>query len=222
LGLFDIFTGDAAKKAAEENRVNLTDLLDKGTGIYNTGQTNALGALDSAAGAYTPLSQLGQKYSGASDMLLNALGVNGPGGNAAATAAFQNSPGYQYTVDQTLDNANRAASAGGMLASGNTLAALQDRAKNLANQDYGQWLTNLGSFTNPALAATSGAATGVAGANTNKANVYGNVANSLVDLNKFTTNGINNQNTQQANAETAASGNLWNFGLNAAKMVAGL
>lgn len=222
MGIFDIFTGDSAKKAAAENKDNLNNLLSTGTGILNSGQTNALGSLTDAANAYTPLSSLANQYGTGVNMYLNSLGLNGAAGNQAAQNAFQSGPGYQYQVDQSLNQTNRAANAAGMLNGGNTLSALQDRASNLANQNYNQWQTNLAGLVNPQLQATSGAATGIAGADTNKANVYGNTANSLVNLNQNVTNGINSQNTQAANAATAGSGNLWNLGLNAAKLAASL
>lgn len=221
MGIFDVFTADPAKKAAEENSQRLTDLNGIGTGILNRGQENALGALDSAANAYTPLYRLAGQFGQGTDMYLNSLGLNGQAGNDAATAAFQNNPGYTGAIDAGLSAINRRRAAGGMLNSGNAdLDALQF-AQNLQNQQYGNWQTNLAGLGQNQLAATGAYSSGVAGANTNRANVYGNTANSLLDLNKFTTNGINSQATQSANAEMAGSGNLWSLGLNLAKLGAG-
>lgn len=220
MGLFDIFTGDPAKEAAEKNRQLLQQNLTTGTGTLQTGQTNALGALDTAAGSYAPLSALGSKYGAGTNLYLDSLGVNGADGNSRATSAFQAGPGYQWAVDQSLESLNRKANAGGGLAGGNTLAALSDRAGNMANQEYGSWQDRLGGLISPELAATSGAATGVAGANTNKAGVYSNTANSIANLGTNTTNGITGQNTQEANATMAANGNLWNFGLQGATALA--
>lgn len=222
MGLFDIFTGDAAKKAAEENTGRLNSLNTLGTNILNTGQTNALGALDSAAGAFQPLSDLAGQYGTGTTMYLNALGLNGQTGNDAARAAFQTSPGYQFNLDQGLEAINRRRAVGGMLNSGNADVDAQKFGAGLASSEWTPWLSALSGLNSNALAATGAAATGVAGANTNKANVFGNVANSLVDLNKYTTNGINSQATQAANAETAGSGNIWNLGMNLAKLGAGL
>jgi hypothetical protein len=220
MGLFDAFTGDAAKDAAEKNRALLLANQTSGTNTLQNGQTSALGALDSAAGAYAPLSALGTKYGTATSLGLDALGVNGADGNARAVAAFHAGPGYQYSVDQSLDGINRKAAATGVLAGGNTLAALGDRAGSMADQEYQNWVTSLNGYVNPELSATSGAANGVAAADTNKAGVYSNTANQIANLGTTTTNGVAGQNTQEANAVTAASGNLWNFGLNAAKAAA--
>jgi hypothetical protein len=220
MGLFDAFTGDAAKEAADKNRALLAANQTAGTNTLQTGQTSALGALDSAAGAYTPLSALGTKYGAATTMGLNALGVNGAAGNQAATDAFHAGPGYQYSVDQSLDGINRHAAATGVAAGGNTLAALSDRAGSMADQEYNNWVSNLNGYVSPELSATSGAASGIAGADTNKAGVYSNTANQIAGLGTTTTNGIAGQNTQEANAVTAASGNMWNLGLQAATALA--
>lgn len=206
MGLFDIFTGAPAKEAAEKNTAALSANKVEGTGILNNAQTYSLGALSNAGGMYAPLSQ---KYGQGTNLYLDSLGVNGAGGNDRATQAFQAGPGYQYQVDQALDQTRRAAARDGSLAGGNTLAALSDRAGNMANQEYGNWQTKLGGLINPELAATTGQASAEAG----KVPVYQGTANSLVNLGTNTTNGINNQTTQAANAEMAGSGNLWNLGL---------
>lgn len=76
-------------------------------------------------------------------MVSNALGLNGAGGNAAATNAFQAGPGYQFQLGQGLDAVARNANAAGMVASGNQLTAAQEYGSGLANQEYGNWLKNL-------------------------------------------------------------------------------
>lgn len=211
MGLFDIFTGDAAKEAAAKNTALLQANQTAGTSTLNQGQTSAIGALDSAKGVYQPIQQ---KYGAGTDLYLDSLGVNGAAGNQNATSAFQAGPGYQYAVDQSLDGINRHAAATGTAAGGNTLAALSDRAGNMANQEYGSWQDRLGGLVSPELTA----ATGVAGADAAQAPVYQNTANSIANLGTSTTNGVANQNTQEANAVTAGSGNLWGLGLNLAKL----
>lgn len=80
------------------------------------------------------------------DLYANATGVNGPAGNTAATQAFQTSPGYQFSVDEALQGVGRAASAGGMLASGNHIDAAARTAHGLADGEYQRWLGNLFPF----------------------------------------------------------------------------
>jgi hypothetical protein len=87
-----------------------------------------------------------QRATGGADMYANALGLNGAAGNTIATNAFQAGPGYQYALDQAQTAAERGASAGGYLASGNLLGQLQTNAVGMANQEYGNWVGNLGGF----------------------------------------------------------------------------
>jgi len=76
--------------------------------------------LTNAVNAYTPLSNLGQKYGAGTNLYMDSLGVNGPGGNANATGAFQASPGYNWQRDQAIEatarNANRFGAGGNELA----------------------------------------------------------------------------------------------------------
>lgn len=80
------------------------------------------------------------------DLYADALGINGAGGNARATGAFQAGPGYGFAMDQGLQALNRSAAAGGMLASGNTLAAATQYGQGLANQEYNGWLGRLAPY----------------------------------------------------------------------------
>jgi hypothetical protein len=214
MGIFDIFTGDPAKEAAAKNSALLQANQTTGTNALQAGQTGALGALDQAGGLYAPLAA---KYGGATTLGLDSLGVNGPEGNARATGAFQAGPGYRYAVDQSLDAINRKGAVGGGGLNGNTLAALSDRAGNMANQEYGSWQDKLNSFVSPELAATGGQA----GAMAAKAPVYTGTASNIAGLGSLTAKGIADQNTQSANAEMAGSSNLWGLGLNLAKLGVG-
>ena len=208
MGLFDVFTGAPAKEAADKNALLLAQNQRFGTDALNQAQGNSLASLDKAGGYYAPLSQ---KYGSGTNLYLDSLGVNGGAGNDRATQAFQAGPGYQYAVDQSLEGINRKANAAGGLVGGNTLAALSDRAGNMANQEYGGWQDRLGGLVAPEFQAVGGQA----GAEAGKAPVYMNTANNIAGLGTNTTNGINNQNTQSANAEMQGSANLWGLGLNA-------
>jgi hypothetical protein len=214
MGIFDIFTGDPAKEAAEQNTARLNASKTSGMGYLDAGKTGALGALGTAAGT---AGGLASKYGAGTDLYLDSLGVNGSAGNANAVNSFQAGPGFQYSVDQSTDAlARRAASLGGAY-SGNAMAAISDRAGNMANQQYGSWQDRLAGLISPEVSAT-GAQAGYQAA---AAPVYTNDANSRVGLETGTTNGINTQATQAANAEMAGSGNLWNMGLNLAKLGVG-
>src|SRR5882672_8373199 len=167
MGLFDAFTGKSAEDAAAKNAALYQQYGTQANQYLDTGLANQLPNLDSAISAYTPLSNLGAKYGAGTDMYMNSLGLNGAGGNANAVGAFQASPGYNWQRDQAIEATARNANRFG--AGGNELAAVTDRANNLANQEYGNWQNRLAGFVNPQLAATSGAATG-------RAAGYGNIA----------------------------------------------
>lgn len=62
---------------------------------------------------------------------VNALGKN-----------YQQSPGYQFQVNQATQAANRAAAAGGGLGSESEQVGLAGTVNNLANQDYQKYLEN--------------------------------------------------------------------------------
>ncbi len=211
MGIFDIFTGGSAKKAAEENKRLLEANKAEGTATLRGGEANSLASLDRAGGFYAPLSA---KYGAGSDLYLDSLGVNGAEGNTRATDAFKAGPGYDWRVQQALDQTNRAAAATGGLSGGNTLAALSDRAGNMASQEYGGWQDRLAGLISPEMQAVSGQA----GAEASKVPVYQGTANSIAGLGTNTTNGIAGQNTQAANAEMQGSANLWGLGLNLAKL----
>lgn len=214
MGLLDIFTGQPAKDAAAKNTALLQQNQTAGTTALQGGQTSAVGALDSAKAAYSPLAS---KYGAGSNLYLDSLGVNGPGGNTRATDAFHAGPSYNWDVGQSLEGINRGAVAAGGAPgglSGNTLAALSDRAGNMANREYGGWQDRLAGTISPEMQATAGAA----GADVMKAPIYTGTASNIANLGTNTTNGITGQNTQAANAEMAGSGNLWGLGLNLAKL----
>ena len=221
MGLFDIFTGDSIKDAANQNKDLYTSNKAEGLGYLNSGTANSRDALYHGIQGYTPLATIGSQYGAAPTMLLNALGVNGAPGTAAARSAFQASPGYNFQLGQGLQAIDRGAAARGTLNSGNTLMAEQKYGSDLANQEYGNWLTNLAGFTYPTISATSGAAAGQNQGYTNLGNLYQNDATNRVNLANTTTSALANANMQAAQAETQGSGNLFSFGMNLGKMALG-
>jgi hypothetical protein len=138
--------------------------LGGGLNAINSGMTNANSALQSGIAGYNPYTQAGGSAVG---MQANAYGLNGPGGNAAATQAFQAGPGYEWARNQALDAVLRKQNAAGMTASGNTLEELTTLGNNLANQEYDKWRTGLSGLTNVGLQGTAGQQQGY----TNMANV---------------------------------------------------
>jgi hypothetical protein len=222
MGFFgDMFGGAAEKEAADKNRALYGDYQNKGSGYLSTGYTNAKGDLNSALGAYQPLSDLAKKYTGGTDMYLNALGLNGQTGSDAATAAFQKGPGYEFTLGQGLDAINRRRAAGGMLNSGNADIDAQKFGTGLADQTWNGWLSNLQGVNQNALSATSGAAAGQAGAYGSMANLETTNAGDQIGLLGNTTSGMASANNTEAAGRAAGAKNLLGAGLSLASLAAG-
>lgn len=127
------------------------------------GSGQAMGYLDAAKGAYSPLSALAGKYGAGTDTYMDALGLRGAEGNARASAAFTPSMAYNFNLDQGLEAINRHRAQGGMLNSGNADRDAQEYGAGLASREQGSWMDRLAGLINPEMAATSAAATGVAG-----------------------------------------------------------
>ena len=89
-------------------------------------------------------------------MYANALGLNGAGGNTAATGAFQAGPGYNFAMDQGIQALDRSASGKGFFGSGNAAIALNNYGQGMANQEFGNWLTRLQGLGAQGLTAAAG------------------------------------------------------------------
>jgi hypothetical protein len=140
MGFFDTLLGndaaDAARKAAADTYAKQQSAI---SGIQNFGNQYAedfRNLANSQQGAWSPYTSGGTS---ALTMLLNSLGVNGAGGNSAASAAFQNNPGYQSGLAAGLDAINRRRASAGMLDSGNADQDAQTFGQNLQNQQFGNW-----------------------------------------------------------------------------------
>ena len=219
--LSNLFGGGAETQAADANRALYSSYLNQGNKTLDSALGNSTTALGNAKSDYAPLSDLATKYGGATNSLLDALGVNGSAGSTRAQAAFTNSPGYTSGLDAGLDAINRRRAAAGMLNSGNANIDAQTFGQNLQNQQYNNYLQNLGSFINPELSATSGAATGLAGVDTNVANLYQNDATNRIGLSGNYTSGMSGANNLQAAGEAQGSRNLLGLGLGLAGMGTG-
>jgi hypothetical protein len=223
MGLLDIFNGSSAKDAALKNAALYSTYGTNATGALDTALPKSEGALGGAIDAYTPLSDIGRNLGRGTQAYMDALGLNGPEGTARSRAAFTGSPGFQFRVDTATDAAARNAAKLGLTGSGNTLQEISDRAGNLASADYTQnYLTPLGGFINPEIAATGGAASGVATGETNLSNLYQNDAQNRINVAGNVAGGTAASNTAAANAQTNASSSFWNALLGAGGTAAGI
>src|SRR4051812_3973337 len=170
-GFFDtLFGGGAEREAAARNRALTSQYGTDAQGYLKTGYDTGVGNINSAIGAYQPLSDLATNYNRGGSMYLDALGVNGPEGNTRATGAFQNNPGYQGAVTAGLDILNRRRAGQGMAASGNADIDALTFGQNLQNQQYGDWMTRLAGAGNTGVGLANNVAQG-------QATGYGNLAN---------------------------------------------
>lgn len=58
-------------------------------------------------------------------------------------STYEQSPGYQYQMDEAMNAGNMAAASGGMLGSPSHQNQMMTQASNIANQDYWQYMENL-------------------------------------------------------------------------------
>lgn len=163
MGIFDAFSAAPGQQAAadqvaadQKGYADLSAQFGQGRDALNSNYSAALQP-------YTANFNNAQQGTTA---LGNALGLNGAAGNSAATAAFQNNPGYQFQLQQGLGAANAKAQATGMGASGNNLIDLNNYAQGQANQGWNQYVQNL----QPYLGAANSAAGGIAGVDTGLGN----------------------------------------------------
>ncbi len=141
------------------------------------------------------------------NQLGNLLGLNGAGGNATALQTLQNTPGYQFQLDQGDNAINAQAAATGMNASGNQALALSKFNQGLAGTTYNNYVSQL----QPYLGASNAAASGIAGVNMGQGNQLAGQYDTLGQLGYQTQTGIGNANANADLSAYNASGNFWNL-----------
>lgn len=139
--IFDLFSNNNAQDAANSQIGGIGAGLTQATGAINNG-------LNTATNSYMQGLQPFKQNSAAANQgvtaLGNLLGLNGAAGNASATQQLQNTPGYQFALDQGMQNAMRNKASTGQLASGATDVALQQVGQGTAlNSAYAPYLQAL-------------------------------------------------------------------------------
>jgi hypothetical protein len=162
-----------------------------GAGIGVVGSAIAGGKANAGAGQAQQILQQQQNnlapYREAGIPTLQAqgdlLGMNGPDAAAAAMQNYQQSPGYQFQMQQGLRAVDAGAAAKGMARSGATIKGEETFAQGLADSDFQQYYNNLmGISTLGENAAAGGASTAntagslAQGAGNTQASIYGNAA----------------------------------------------
>jgi hypothetical protein len=126
--------GKATMAAAQQNKGLLDDLGTTGRGIIGGIQGVTGDYLDTAKGGF--------------NAYLDALGLNGAEGSAAARDKFTTSPGYEFGLEQGEQALMRRGSALGRLQSGQTDIDLMRYGVGAANDEWGGYLNRLGDFGN--------------------------------------------------------------------------
>jgi hypothetical protein len=139
---------------------------------------------DRATGVLSPAAQYGPIQS----RLYDLAGLNGAQAQQSAFGQFSESPEFAFLRSQGEEAAQRAAAAGGQLASGRTLAALSRFGQGLASQSYGQYYDRLRDLYGTAL--------GTAGS---LAGIYGNSGNALANIQMQGGSQLANYKAQQGN-----------------------
>ena len=152
MSLFDLFSEDPAKEAAEAQAAGLRTGRNRAVGALRDGTGAAISAVEDYYGraldTFAPVSaqydELWDRGIGALDTYRGALGLDGQEGYDAALGAFQTSPGFEYIRDQSLEGIKRHAASQGMLASGNTTQDMADYLMaTLSQQEWQPWLNRL-------------------------------------------------------------------------------
>jgi hypothetical protein len=202
MGLFDIFSTGPAEDAAEARKRGFNAAYDQASREITAGRNTANDYYGRALASWQPLYDAGKT---GVDAYSDALGLNGPEGNARAVSRFQAGPGYQWAVDQAIANADRGAAAKGTLSSGGTRAAELGVASNLANQEWSNYLNRFSPLTS--LAGSS--ASGMAGVNTSAANTNYQAGKDLADYGWKQQTGIADAQAAADLARYNASQNAW-------------
>ena len=218
-----LFSGGAEREAADKNRGLTTQYGTQAQDYLKTGYETGVPNLNKAIEAYTPLSNLATQYNAAGTLNLDALGVNGPEGNARAQAAFQTTPGYELTKKADLEALDRRRAIGGMYASGNADQDTMDYiTKSLYGTQYAPWMAGLQAAGNTGATATGAAAAGQAGGYTGLANLAQTYAGNQTGVAGNVLSGNVNANNLQAAGEAAGAKNLLGAGLSLASLAMGM
>ena len=156
------------------------------SGATNAAISEQQQALQQQAALSAPYRALGQS---AMPQLENLLGL-GKQGTAGIEKSLAATPGYQFELSQGLDATKNAASASGLLLSGNTLEGLDKFSTGLADSTYQQQLGNYENVVGMGQAAAAGQAANIGNAAGNISGLVMNQGNTLAGIDANTIAGI--------------------------------
>ncbi len=164
MGFFqDLFgTSGDASKAAQQKVQGLQQAQAYADPYLAQGRQAITTGYGQAQDIFNPINATAQ---GGANAYADITGAAGQAGQDRARALFETDPGYQFARDEALRATERTQGTGGFQGSGNVLAALEDRASGLAQQQYGNYVNRLAPFLGYSLGAgASQAYTGEANA----------------------------------------------------------
>jgi hypothetical protein len=211
MGIFDIFTNTNAQDAANAQIQGLQTGYQDLTTQFNQGRDALTTNYGAALQPFLQAQQTGQQGTTAYG---NALGLNGPAGNASATQAFWNNPAIASQLQVGSENVLRNNAATGQLDSGKTNVDLQNLGQQTASQGWGNYVNSLQPYLNYGLGAASGGAGVQTGLGSALNQSYTNQGNAAFGV-------ATGQANAQANADLAnnqASANIWGAVMNGAKL----
>jgi len=178
LGAAAIQSGNVGK-AGQQSAFNRLLATQQAQNTFNTSTGQIQDAVKQGQGYVAPYYAAGTPAIGQEGAL---LGLQGQDAANAAMSTFQNSPGYQWQMQQGLRGVDAGAAAGVRLPgvrSGATVKAEETFAENLANTSFGDYWNRLNSLAGMGQnAATSEANLGTWGAG-QLANVGANLNNAI-------------------------------------------
>ena len=172
----DTFFGmDDAKKAAQVQGQGFKD----GEAVYqNAGNT--------ASARFDPYANTGRQ----ANTQLMAL-LNGD------MSSFQQSPGYQFAIDEGRKMVDNSGAAAGMTFSGPQLKALMQQGQGMANQEYGQYFNRLLNLSNQGMNAAG-----------NQGNIDMNTADGVASMKTGAAGARASGYMAKANMKSALTNNL--------------
>lgn len=211
MGVFDIFSDQPAQDAAQAQIAGIQQGQQQGSTLLNKGLTAAQGSY--SAGLAPFQTNFNQAQPGVTSYG-NATGANGPAGYSKALMDFAASPGQAYQLQQGDENVLRNDARTGTLNSGGTQVDLQNVGQGVANQNWQQYISNLLPF----LGQSNTAAQGIGAVSTAQAGTQAGNYGDQAQLAYGAATGEGNANANADLAKYAASGNIWNAGMNLAKL----
>jgi hypothetical protein len=213
MGLFDLFSGDAARDAAAARTAGIQQGYGQLSGLYGQGREALTSSYDAGS---QPLFSVFNQSQGGSQAYADATGANGPEGLARARTNFQSSPGFDFQLNRGVDALSRAGAAKGV-ATGNVLRDAQEFGTGLAQQDWGNYVSRLQPFLGQGT--TTAQSIGQLGANRGNA-LLGSFQGQGGAANTAQT-GIGDANASAALADYNASQNMWNALMQGGRLAAG-